>query len=237
MVADVNPDLTSLMGQVAMAMGTPSPRDDVLKLIAETTRQVIAGTDSVSVTVKHSGGPFVTAASTDDLSLRADELQYQLGEGPCVEACTGPPVIQAQRIGSDGERWPTYAPRASGELGIASQVAFRMYDGDTTYGGLNLYSRTPDAYDSEDLSVAELFAQQGAVVMGHAAAVTQMDQALATRKIIGQAIGLIMERYDVDEDRAFQFLARMSQTGNIKLRDVAQEIVTSANEKAGHLRE
>ena len=83
--------------------------------------------------------------------------------------------------------------------------------------------------------MAWLFAMHAALAMGRRRQIEQLNEALHTRKVIGQAIGIVMERYELDEDRALQFLVRVSRTGNIKLRTVAQEIVgkptakTSAN--------
>ena len=225
----------TLLSEVARSTGDPASRDETLALITATAKTAIPGTDAVSISVKENGG-FTTLAPTDQLALDADELQYELKEGPCVDAASGEQVVCSGEVRSDA-RWARYGPRAWRELEVGSQMAFEMFSGNRMYGGLNLYSRAAGAYDEAGVSLAELFAHHAAVVMGHAAKTTQYDEALATRKLIGQAIGLIMERYDVDEDRAFQFLARMSQTGNIKLRDVAREIVLSANQKAQHMRD
>ncbi len=224
------PQVFSLMSQLAKASGTPADRDETLALTTRAAQDAIPGADYVSVSVKDAEGKFQTLAPTGEVSLWVDQLQYELGEGPCLDAAGGEPIVHCRDLRTD-PRWPHYAPRVVREFGIGSQVAYEMYSGDMTFGGLNLYSRQPNAFDEEALSIAELFASQGALALGHAATVTQLTEALASRKLIGQAIGLVMERYELDEHRAFQFLARVSMTGNLKLRVVAEEIVAAANEK------
>ena len=113
-----------------------------------------------------------------------------------------------------------------------AQLAYTMFAAQHTFGGLNLYSTSTAALDEEALALAELFATQGAVAMGHRRTVDQLSDGLNIRQVIGQATGLIMERYGLDESRAFEFLSRMSQAGNIKLREIADEVVQSANQKA-----
>jgi AmiR/NasT family two-component response regulator len=76
---------------------------------------------------------------------------------------------------------------------------------------------------------AELFAVHASIALGHAQQEHQLNQALSSRKVIGQAVGILMERYQIDQDRAFHFLMRVSSTSNIKLRDVAHELVTTTD--------
>ena len=88
-----------------------------------------------------------------------------------------------------------------------------------------------DDVDVSSAETARLFATHAAIILGHAQQEDHLTQALQTRKIIGQAIGIVMERYRIDADRAFQFLIRASSTSNVKLRDVAEEVVTSSSER------
>jgi GAF domain-containing protein len=222
----------ALMAKVAQADPNDSTRDELLSMITRAAHESIPDAHAVSISTRDNGEDFVTLAPTDEsLSLAGDKLQYALNEGPCVDAAGGEPILRSGDLHHD-DRWPQYGPRVHQELGAASQLAFEMYSGHQTFGGLNLYSRTGGAFaDEETLDLAELFASQAAVVMGRAASVHDFNQAVRSRKIIGQAIGLVMERYELDEDRAFQFLVRMSSVANIKLRVVAEEIVAAANDK------
>jgi AmiR/NasT family two-component response regulator len=109
-------------------------------------------------------------------------------------------------------------------------LAVKLYlDDEGTIGGLNLYSTTSEEIDPEAESIAELFAAHAAIALGNACTQETLNDGLQTRKVIGQAIGILMERYEMTEDRAFAFLVRASSTSNIKLREVAQGLVDQKN--------
>jgi GAF domain-containing protein len=117
-------------------------------------------------------------------------------------------------------------------LGVQSQLAVKLFlDGEGTLGGINFYSTTSKDVDSDAEAVADLFAAHSAIALGHARERETLNEALHSRKVIGQAIGILMERYQMNEDRAFAFLVRASSQSNVKLRDIAQELVDQRNAK------
>lgn len=109
-------------------------------------------------------------------------------------------------------------------------MGLRLFVDEETLGDLNPYSTDADTIDPELQHTAELFATHAALALGRARREDDLDTALANRKVIGQATGILMERYQLTEDRAFQYLVRVSQHSNIKVRDVAQELVAQASE-------
>lgn len=119
------------------------------------------------------------------------------------------------------------------ERGLRAQLAVGLYADGDSLGGINLYSTQADEIADEAVEIAELFAAQAAIALGRSREALQMHEALESRKVIGQALGLLMERYEMNEERAFQFLMRASSTSNTKLRDVAAELVATANERPG----
>jgi hypothetical protein len=121
--------------------------------------------------------------------------------------------------------------------GLRSQMGMRLYTEKATIGGLNMYSTSSDTIDPAAVHMAELFAAYASTTLGHARREEQLNAALLTRKVIGQAIGVLMERHCLDEDGAFAYLARVSSHTNVKLRTVAQEIVTQSNELARKFRD
>ena len=223
-------NVVSMMSQVVRSSSRAANREEALDLITQAAKDCVPGVDSASVTVRAGDESYLTIAATDALAQEGDSAQYAVGEGPCIDAASGEPMIYSGRIGADG-RYRRYGPLAA-DLGVVSQLALQMYTADQSYGGLNLYSRSHHVFDDDARSIAELFANQGAAAMGHAATVKQLTEALGSRKIIGQAIGIVAERYGVDENVAFGFLTRLSQTSNVKLRTVAAELVAAVNEKA-----
>ena len=222
-------DVVSALSKVVQASNRPFSRDETLCCVTQATKDCIPGVDSVSISIKKGKGSFLTLAPTDQLARDGDSAQYELGEGPCVDAASGEQMVFSGYIRGD-RRYLQYGPLAA-ELGVMSQLALEMYAGDRAFGGLNLYSYSTDVFDEDARNVAELFAHQGAAAMGYAATVRDLNEALASRTVIGQAMGIVAERYGVDETSAFEFLSRLSQNSNVKLRTVAAEIVESANSK------
>lgn len=223
--------LVAIMADLAKSTEKLDHVDVTLNSLVRAATETVPGAHYASITVKDPDGRYNTVAATDDKSVGADTMQYEYGEGPCVDAASGELLLNSADLKTD-PRWPRYGPEAAKQFGIGSQLAYPMFADQQTFGGLNLYSKSTGNFDANALVLAELFATQGAIAMGHARTFNQLHDAVETRTVIGQATGLIMERYELDDNRAFAFITRMSQTGNIKLREVAQEIVDAANQKA-----
>jgi len=202
--------------------------EDTLDAIVHATRTSLPEFAHVSISVKNRQGTFETSAGTDQLAWELDHVQYDLDEGPCVQAIEAEPVVVVQHLRHD-QRWPRYVPEAAAR-GVRSQMAVRLFANNKHIAGLNLYSTERDDADVSSAETARLFATHAAIILGHAQAEDQLNHALQSRKVIGQALGILMERYRIDADRAFQFLMRASSDSNIKLRDVAEELVASSTE-------
>jgi len=191
-------------------------------------RDSIPGFDAIGISTIDKRGSVHTRASVGEVVDVLDSLQYGLGEGPCVDEVHGEDVVSAPTIRHD-QRWPRYVPKAVAE-GLRSQLAVRLFlDDKGTVGSLNFYSTVSEDIDPEAASMAALFAEHAAIAFGYVSEIEGLNQALQTRKVIGQALGILMERYQMSEDAAFSFLVRASTTGNIKLRDIAQELVDRNN--------
>ena len=204
--------------------------DETLQAIAEVARDSVPGFDQVGISTLHKNGKVETRAFTGDLVLQLDKVQYDLREGPCVETLRDSDVVTAPHIRHD-QRWPRYVPEAV-SLGVQSQLAVKLYlDEEGTLGGINIYSTVSEEVDPDAEALADLFAAHSAIALGHARERENLNEALHSRKVIGQAIGILMERYAMDEDRAFAFLVRASSQSNIKLRAIAQELVDQRNSK------
>ncbi|WP_433005678.1 GAF and ANTAR domain-containing protein [Kribbella sp. CA-294648] len=219
------------MDRVALSLRYPMDVEETLQGITAAVVVATSGVDHASISVTSSDGKIQTLAPTDDVAVRCDELQYELGEGPCLEAVLEEHVVQVDDVSSD-LRWPMYGPRAAGELGIGSQLAFQFAAEPHVRGGFNLYSEQPHSIGIEDRQLAMLFASLAAAALGWSRQDDTLNKALETRNGIGQAVGIVMERYQLDPERAFAFLVRTSQAGNIKLHDVAAGVVADVVAKA-----
>jgi hypothetical protein len=201
---------------------TPADLDQTLANITAAAVEVLPDVQLASVTIKHADGRLDTYAPTDQVLCDVDAAQYDLQEGPCYEAATDTVHVTAPNLASDS-RFPRYAPVAL-EAGIRAQAGIRHFDARGSDGALNLYSRQVGAF--QDLAVLrELFAHQSALALDYAREVSNLKQAIESRQLIGQAVGMVMERYGMDEARSFALLSRLSQEQNVKLRDLARQMI------------
>ena len=208
---------------------TPGDLDATLSRITAAAVAVLPQVAYASITVKHDDGRLETVAPTDDLIVGLDAAQYELREGPCYEAASDTVHVISSDLAGDA-RFPGYAPVAVA-AGIRGQAGIRLYDARASNGALNLYSLQPGAFDDFD-AVSELFTHQSAIALAYAQQVSDLQAAVESRQVIGQAVGIVMERYKLDDARAFGFLTRLSSHANIKLRVVAQRLVEETSKGA-----
>ncbi|HEX2893428.1 MAG TPA: GAF and ANTAR domain-containing protein [Marmoricola sp.] len=204
---------------------TPGDLDHTLAGITGAAVEVLPGVRYASITVLHPDGRLETAAPTDDLLLALDAAQYELREGPCYDAAVDSVHVMSPHLAAD-ERFPRYAAVAV-KAGVRAQAGIRLFDTPKpgAQGALNLYSRDVGSFSDFRL-ISELFAHQSAVALDYAREIDNLQEAVKTRQLIGRAVGIAMERYGLNEERAFAFLARVSQTRNVKLRVVAEELAS-----------
>jgi GAF domain-containing protein len=201
---------------------TPGDLDATLQSITRAAVEVLPQVQYSSITMRHRDGTLDSYALTDDVLAELDEQQFKLQEGPCYEATTDESYVVASDLGAD-ERYPNYGPVAV-RAGIRAQAGIRLFENNRTAGGLNLYSRQVGAL--QDLqTVSRLFSHQAAVALAYSIEVKTLKEAVQTRTRIGQAVGIVMERYKIPEQQAFAFLTRLSQTRNVKLRHIADEMI------------
>ena len=203
----------------------PGDVDTTLANITAAAVEVLPDVQASSITVKHADGRLETVAPTHDFLRDVDAAQYELQEGPCYEAAVDTVHITSPNLSAD-ERFPRYAPVAL-RAGVRAQAGVRLFDTPSSTGALNLYSGQVGSFT--DLGVlSQLFAHQSAVALDYARQVDQLQEAVRSRQLIGQAVGIVMERYSVDEARAFGFLTRLSNDQNLKLRLVAERLVQAS---------
>ncbi|MGW1341427.1 GAF and ANTAR domain-containing protein [Kribbella sp. NPDC002412] len=166
------------------------------------------------------------AAVTDPVVADVYDLQLSTETGPLVTALRDRSTILIRDTLTDN-RWPEWAAKV-GALGVRSVLDVPLTTGDSTrstVGVLGLYSPIPDAFSQDDEAIAHILARHASVAVASARHEETMAQAVDARKLVGQAMGILMERFDVDGDRAFAILKRYSQDTNTKLRDVAQQLI------------
>jgi GAF domain-containing protein len=221
--------ISDAIARIARAINAPNDLASQLGVIVDVARNSMPEIDHAGISVAHRDGCVETKAATSDLVHELDQLQYSLGEGPCLHAIEADPIVVVQDARSD-TRWPRFM-EAAVERGLRSQLGLRLYLDEQTRGGLNLYSVSSDTIDPETQDLAEIFASHAALAMGRVRVEENLSAALASRTTIGMALGLVMERYGMDQNRAFAYLTRIASSSETKLRAVAEHLVRETTER------
>ena len=218
----MNSELSEIFAEVARSLRAVEGVQATLDRIVTLAVQVIDGCDHAGVSFVQ-GRIVVTPAASDDVPRLVDAVQYETGEGPCLDAIREHEVFETDDLPGE-TRWPHFSARAARESGVVSVLSFRLFVEEDTLGALNLYSKRPAAFDADDRVVGSVFAAHAAVALSAAVKQQQLEDALESRDVIGQAKGILMAREEVTADEAFDMLRRGSQRLNVKLRTLAQQI-------------
>ncbi|KIH96430.1 hypothetical protein LP52_25030 [Streptomonospora alba] len=183
----------------------------------------IEGCEFAGVSLVEKKKNISTHAETDPLVKRIDEIQYRTGEGPCIQAVWVREVFSVDSM--DGEtRWPRFTAEA-GPLGVGSMCSFQLFTHEEILGGLNLYSSREHAFGVEAYEIGQILAAHAAVALASAQTEHNLQRAVRTRQRIGEATGILIERYRITDREAFALLAKASQNMNVKLSALAEELV------------
>ena len=222
-----NHDLALRMAELAQVISLRDV-DNVLVDVTAAAKELIAGVDVAGVLLVGKGGTHQTLAPTSDVMFKLDELQMTTGEGPCLQAALDEIVIRTDDF-RDEPRFPKYAPKVV-ELGLLSALSLKLYTADRTAGALNLFGYEPRPWNSEAETIGMVLAAHAASAILASRESEQLQSALSTRDRIGQAKGIIMERFKIDDVRAFEMLRKLSQDTNTKLVDVAHRVIDTPAE-------
>ena len=219
-------ELAKKMAELARRVATPSSVDDVLAGVTAAAMEMISGVDAAGVLLITKGGKFESHAGTSDLPQHLVALQEQFREGPCYQAAIDELIVRTDDFRNE-PRWPQYSPSVV-EIGVLSGLSFKLYTGDKTAGALNLFSFKVNAFDGEAEAIGSVLAAHGAAALMASRKSEQLESALMSRDLIGQAKGIIMERFHVDDIRAFELLRELSQESNTRLVEVAKRIIETS---------
>jgi GAF domain-containing protein len=204
---------------------------DVLTEVVGLARRAMPGAEASSITLIRDDKPF-TVAFDGQMAMDADELQYERGYGPCLDAGRAGEMFLVTDMRTE-ERWPDYAVHVA-DRGVRSSLSVPLPFQGATIGALNNYASIPAAFGDADVILGQEAAAFVAIAVGNAEAsaratqdVTNMRTAMLSRSVIEQAKGILMERYKVTAEQAFTLLTHASQRSNVKLRDVAEELTST----------
>jgi GAF domain-containing protein len=217
----------TLAEQLADAARELRGEDDPRETMAMGVKLAVAqvdGADDASVSLVDARGRIETPALSSERVRRVDELQLELDEGPCLEAIRQHETVHSPDLAAD-DRWPGWGRRVVDETGVRSMLCFQLYTHEDNVGALNLYSSSVDGFDQDDRHHGLALAAHLAVAVAAAQEIEQLRTAVDTRTVIGEALGILMERFDLSSERAFAVLTRVASQQNRKVRAVATELV------------
>lgn len=223
-------ELIESMSELSKLVVANEDLSSTVTRIAELAVQAIDGAEVCSVSLARKG-EITTVASTAEIGVKVDEIQYEAKEGPCLSSIDEQEAFQIPDMKAD-DTWPVFSKRVAEETDTNSMLAYVLNVHKGTVGALNLTSSKVDSFSSDDLATGALFAAQAGVALANALTheddqnqIHQLEEGLETRQVIGQAVGLIMAAHKVDADEGFKLLVRTSQNTNEKVRDLAQRVI------------
>lgn len=199
--------------------------DGILAIVVQAAINLIPGTDEASLSIVRGREKVDSQAPSSDLAKQLSALQMELGEGPCLDSIYEERTVRVPDMATEN-RWPRFAQQAT-DSGVGSMLAFQLYVEGDNLGALNLYSREAGAFTEESEHISESLASHAAIALADAQKLDQLHQAVASRDVIGQAKGILMERHRVTSHQAFLLLAKASSHTNRKLLDIAEELVNT----------
>jgi GAF domain-containing protein len=215
-------------------VGNASLRETLLR-VAELGEQALPGARFTGVTLLDDGRP-TTAIVTGNRAYFFDQVQYDNGSGPCLEAYRRKSIIRVSA--TEETRWPDVTAEWIRQ-GVLSSLSVPLVVADRGIGAMNFYGEVQHAFSAEDEAIGVAFGGQAAVVLANSMAYwgahelsEQLDEALKSRATIEQAKGILMAREGCGPDEAFDMLRRASQRTNTKLRDLAAEMVQATRQPA-----
>jgi transcriptional regulator with GAF, ATPase, and Fis domain len=222
MAADTSHRLARTPGDLAVAMQAQKGTADTLRAIVDAAPHIVPGARWAGISMIH-GRQVEAKVPTHPIVAKLDELQSELGDGPCLTALRDHHTVQIDDMSTD-TRWPQFARQAT-ELGVHSLLSFQLFVRSQTLGALNLYGGEAGVFAADSVQVGTILAQHAAVALSGATAQNHFQAALASGDVIGQAKGILMHRDKITGLQAFTVLTRASQETNMKFVDVARWLI------------
>ncbi|MEZ0581251.1 GAF and ANTAR domain-containing protein [Nocardioides sp. MH1] len=219
-------DLATLMARLATELHDEPDAQATVEAIVALAVEVLHDATSASITIRTRGHHHATLAASSDIAQKADGLQYELDEGPCVASADSADWMRSPHV-ADDPRWASWGPAAA-SLGVGSLLSVPLLAHGERIGALNLYAEEAGCFlDDDDVDLALLFTVHAAHALAAARQVEGLSVAVSSRHLIGIAQGILVERFDLTIDQAFAVLRRISSTTNAKLAEVARQIATT----------
>ena len=215
----------SQLSVLAQSLASAPDEDARLTLAVQAAMTIVDHCDHAGITINEKRG-LVTRASSDEVVQRANLLQSELGEGPCLDVVRTQETLVIPDLEQE-HRWSTWARRVRDELDVGSMLSLLLYTEGKSYGALSLYTVRGKHFDADDVATGQALAAHISVIVTAERQIEQLGVAIDNRNTIGQAQGILMERLQINADQALDYLRRASSYTNRKLVDVAAEIAST----------
>jgi hypothetical protein len=212
--------------QLAVSVADGADQPATQQRLVELAVRGIPGAEYASITVVDGKRPPRTTAQSDELPYQWDQLQYELGEGPCLEAIATNGIELTSDLRTEN-RWPLFARAIVDQSPVRSMLSLRLFLTEKQRAGLNLYATHPGAFTQQSTATGSMFAAHASMALLAAARHDKADQqtrALETNREIGVAMGILMANRKLTRQQAFDQLRTASQNSNRKLRDIAADV-------------
>lgn len=217
--------LAGRLSDLARELQQKQDTEAILTIIVHAALELIPHVAEASISLVTGRRTVQSRAASGELPLIVDQLQSEMGQGPCLDAAYDHRVVRVPDLSKD-ERWPDFA-QAAYDVGARSMLSIQLFVEGDKLGALNLYGEDVNVFDEESEQIALLVAAHAAIAFSDAKEIAELTQALDTRDLIGQAKGILMERFKITSQQAFLVLTKASSESNIKLRDVADHLTSS----------
>jgi GAF domain-containing protein len=223
-------ELAQMFAELAQSIDIQESVTDALEEAVRLAVDALDGCEMAGISWLVAGKKIETLACTEQLVAQADALQDELGEGPCIDLTLEGNTLLITDLQTEA-RWPKFG-RAAAELGLRSMLSCALASPRRTLGGLNLYSTEPSAFVEQSSDIAEIYAAHASIVLASRQLEKDLRTAIDTRGMIGQAVGILVERHKIVPKQAFDMLVKASQTNHIKLRDLAAYLIETGLDPA-----
>lgn len=204
----------------------PSDTETALRDLTSSAATALPGAMSASITIATRGGEVKSVAATDSVADKIDDIQRRTKQGPCLEAAWEQHTMRIRDMETE-QRWPVFCQEAVQNTSVRSSLAFQLFRSREAMGALNFYAERVDAFDDDAVEVGLILATHTAVAWNLLGRDEQFRSALASRDVIGQAKGMLMERFGIDAAGAFGLLRKLSQESNTPLVELAEQVIRS----------
>lgn len=226
-------ELGALFARVSGLLLSRETVDTVLRLITSVALETFPGSRGAGLTLLDEHGERVTAAATDPVVEAVDEIQYRLGQGPCLDAWQQRTLVRADDLRTE-QRWPDWSPQAA-HYGMRAVLSAPLVTEAQALGAIKVYATQPDTYGRREERLLPMFATQAAILLTHMRTAKDAEhvsdslaEALRTRDVLSIARGIVMQRDGVDERAAFLALVESAERQRVTVRQAAEELIRTA---------